>query len=146
MSMFSPALVAVTISPASKTATLVHCRTAQSFGWAASTNLLLLFYPVPRNTFLHWLFNTDFPGLIKYHRCAILRCGSLVCVGYPARVTWELGRGQRCGVGVRGGGRGNWEGAKLVLRFCCILCWLLFCSGSPCSVFVVLMDDIEAMQ
>ena len=46
---------------------LCCCRTAQAIGWAASTDLLLLFYPVPRNTFLHWLFNTDFPGLVKYH-------------------------------------------------------------------------------
>ncbi|KAL0040033.1 hypothetical protein WJX79_003372 [Trebouxia sp. C0005] len=41
---------------------------AQSFGWAATPNILLLFYPIPRNTFLHWVFGTDFPGLIKYHR------------------------------------------------------------------------------
>ncbi|KAL3151709.1 hypothetical protein ABBQ38_012690 [Trebouxia sp. C0009 RCD-2024] len=41
---------------------------AQSFGWAATPNILLLFYPVPRNCFLHWLFGTDFSGLIKYHR------------------------------------------------------------------------------
>ncbi|KAL3136132.1 hypothetical protein ABBQ32_007152 [Trebouxia sp. C0010 RCD-2024] len=45
-----------------------HRRLLSAFGWAASTDLLLLFYPVPRNTFLHWLFNTDFPGLVKYHR------------------------------------------------------------------------------
>ena len=50
----------------------IGCRTAQSFGWAASTDVLLLFYPVPRNTFLHWLFNTDFPGLVKYHRYGML--------------------------------------------------------------------------
>ena len=47
---------------------LLLCSVAQSFGWAATPNILLLFYPVPRNSFLHWLFGTDFPGLIKYHR------------------------------------------------------------------------------
>ena len=46
----------------------VMCSVAQSFGWAATPNILLLFYPIPRNTFLHWVFGTDFPGLIKYHR------------------------------------------------------------------------------
>ena len=47
------------------------CSVAQSFGWAATPNILLLFYPVPRNSFLHWLFGTDFPGLVKYHRSGL---------------------------------------------------------------------------
>lgn len=50
---------------------LLFCSVAQSFGWAATPNILLLFYPVPRNCFLHWLFGTDFPGLVKYHRSVL---------------------------------------------------------------------------
>ncbi len=29
---------------------------------------MLLMFPVPRSTFLHWLTGTSFPTLIKYHR------------------------------------------------------------------------------
>lgn len=31
-------------------------------------SMTLLFFPVPRNTFLHYVFNTDFSSLLKYHR------------------------------------------------------------------------------
>ncbi|CAL8470322.1 g9864 [Coccomyxa elongata] len=39
-----------------------------ALGWAATLDILLLFYPVPRSIFLHWLMGTNFPTLIKYHR------------------------------------------------------------------------------
>ena len=29
---------------------------------------MLLFYPIPRSTFLHYLLGTGFSSLIKYHR------------------------------------------------------------------------------
>ena len=33
---------------------------------------MLLFFPVARSTFLHWMLGTSFPALIKYHRCPVL--------------------------------------------------------------------------
>ncbi len=46
------------------------CSISGALGWAATLDILLLFYPVPRSIFLHWLMGTNFPTLIKYHRCA----------------------------------------------------------------------------
>jgi hypothetical protein len=43
-------------------------RISGALGWAATLDILLLFYPVPRSVFLHWLMGTNFPTLIKYHR------------------------------------------------------------------------------
>ena len=37
-------------------------------GWAATFDILLLFYPVPRSSFLLWLLGTSFPEFVKYHR------------------------------------------------------------------------------
>ena len=37
--------------------------------WAATLNLMLLFYPVPRSSFLHWMLGQNFEMLIKYHKC-----------------------------------------------------------------------------
>ena len=37
-------------------------------GNASTLNLLLLFYPLSRSSFLHWWLGTDFPTLIRYHR------------------------------------------------------------------------------
>ncbi|KAK9845990.1 hypothetical protein WJX81_007894 [Elliptochloris bilobata] len=39
-----------------------------ALGWAASLDILLLFYPVPRSCFLNRLLGAGFPLLIKYHR------------------------------------------------------------------------------
>ena len=46
------------------------CSISGALGWAATLDILLLFYPVPRSIFLHWLMGTNFPTLIKYHRYA----------------------------------------------------------------------------
>ena len=51
-----------------------QCRIAGAFGWAATLDIMLLFFPVPRSTFLHWLLGSSFPALIKYHRLAALPC------------------------------------------------------------------------
>jgi hypothetical protein len=32
---------------------------------------MLLFYPVPRSSFLHWMLGHNFEMLIKYHKCAL---------------------------------------------------------------------------
>lgn len=48
------------------------CSISGALGWAATLDILLLFYPVPRSIFLHWLMGTNFPTIIKYHRCASL--------------------------------------------------------------------------
>ena len=42
---------------------------------------MLLFYPVPRSTFLHYLLGTGFSSLIKYHRWG--KRGRLLSVIYP---------------------------------------------------------------
>ena len=49
-----------------------RCRIAGAFGWAATLDIMLLFFPVPRSTFLHWLLGSSFPALIKYHRLTAL--------------------------------------------------------------------------
>ena len=43
-------------------------RISGALGWAASLDILLLFYPVPRSCFLNRLLGAGFPLLIKYHR------------------------------------------------------------------------------
>ena len=43
-------------------------RVGAGCGWACCLNIMLLMYPVPRSSFLHWLSGTSFPTLIKYHR------------------------------------------------------------------------------
>ena len=43
-------------------------RVSGALGWAASLDILLLFYPVPRSCFLNRLLGAGFPLLIKYHR------------------------------------------------------------------------------
>ena len=55
------------------------CSISGALGWAATLDILLLFYPVPRSIFLHWLMGTNFPTLIKYHRCVPL--GSVLLRG-----------------------------------------------------------------
>lgn len=50
----------------------VSCRVSGAFGWAATLDIMLLFFPVARSTFLHWMLGTSFPALIKYHRCSVL--------------------------------------------------------------------------
>ena len=40
-------------------------------GWAATLDIMLLFFPVPRSTFLHYLLGTGFSSLVKYHRCGM---------------------------------------------------------------------------
>ena len=45
-----------------------NSRVGAGCGWACCLNLMLLLYPVPRSSFLHWLTGTSFPTLIKYHR------------------------------------------------------------------------------
>ena len=49
-------------------------------GWAACSpgqprpTSWLLFYPVPRSSFLHWMLGQNFQQLIKYHRCRGFGC------------------------------------------------------------------------
>ena len=47
---------------------IMTCRTSGALGWAATLDILLMMYPVPRSTFLHWMMGESFPTLIKYHR------------------------------------------------------------------------------
>ena len=62
------------LAPASQDA--CACRLGGVFAWAATPNIMLLFYPVPRSTFLHWMLGQNFQQLIKYHRCR----GGVDCV------------------------------------------------------------------
>ena len=39
-----------------------------ALGWAATLDIMLLFLPVPRSTFLHYLLGSGFSSLMKYHR------------------------------------------------------------------------------
>ncbi|GLC43534.1 hypothetical protein PLESTM_001483800 [Pleodorina starrii] len=41
---------------------------AKYTGFVGNLDLLLLFFPLPRCNFLHWLLNSDFPAMVKYHR------------------------------------------------------------------------------
>lgn len=41
---------------------------ARIMGQAVTLNMLLLFYPLSRSSFIHWWLGTDFPSVIKYHR------------------------------------------------------------------------------
>ncbi|GLC40211.1 hypothetical protein PLESTM_001015500 [Pleodorina starrii] len=41
---------------------------AKYFGWVGRLDILLLFFPLPRCNFLHWLVGSDFPAMVKYHR------------------------------------------------------------------------------
>ncbi|GLC60051.1 hypothetical protein PLESTB_001568000 [Pleodorina starrii] len=41
---------------------------AKYAGFVGNLDLLLLFFPLPRCNFLHWLLNSDFPAMVKYHR------------------------------------------------------------------------------
>ena len=51
-----------------------HPRISGALGWAATLDILLLFYPVPRSVFLHSMMGGDnFANLIKYHRCGRAR-------------------------------------------------------------------------
>lgn len=46
-----------------------HTRSVAKYsGWVGRLDLLLLFFPLPRCNFLHWLLGSDFPTLVKYHR------------------------------------------------------------------------------
>ena len=66
-------------------------RVGNRLGWAAAAGYLLLFYPLPRSSFLQRLFRCDWSYLIRYHRRApaplspadgplmALLCGPLHC-------------------------------------------------------------------
>ncbi len=49
-----------------------YCRAGTTWGWVSVVDLLLVFYPVSRSSFLHWITGTDFPKLIRYHRSAAM--------------------------------------------------------------------------
>ena len=55
-----------------KTSFVWYVRTSGALGWAATLDILLMMYPVPRSTFLHWMMGESFPTLIKYHRYGTL--------------------------------------------------------------------------
>ena len=59
--------------PVSMTIASWHVRTSGALGWAATLDILLMMYPVPRSTFLHWMMGESFPTLIKYHRYGSLQ-------------------------------------------------------------------------
>ena len=61
-----------TLQVVSMTAILLYVRTSGALGWAATLDILLMMYPVPRSTFLHWMMGESFPTLIKYHRYGTL--------------------------------------------------------------------------
>ena len=50
------------------TAAACRNRVCQCFGNATTLNVMLLFFPISRSSFLHWWLGTDFPALIRYHR------------------------------------------------------------------------------
>lgn len=43
-------------------------RMAQAMGSVSTMNFSIALYPVPRSSFLHYAFNTEFSSIIKYHR------------------------------------------------------------------------------
>ena len=47
---------------------LFWCRLAEQFGYAAIGAFLVLFYLIPRNSFLQRLFKVDFTPMLRYHR------------------------------------------------------------------------------
>ncbi|PNH07852.1 Ferric reduction oxidase 7, chloroplastic [Tetrabaena socialis] len=47
---------------------VVQNNLAKYYGWVARLDILVLFFPLPRCNFLHWLLGADFATLIKYHR------------------------------------------------------------------------------
>ena len=51
---------------------MVKCRLAYAGAWAAVYNLIFVMIPLPRNTVLQYVFDTDFTYLIKYHRYRLL--------------------------------------------------------------------------
>ncbi|GLI65959.1 hypothetical protein VaNZ11_009641 [Volvox africanus] len=61
-------------STATKTTTLkplpreVQNSMAKYTGMVGNFDLLMLFFPLPRCNFLHWLLQSDFPRMVKYHR------------------------------------------------------------------------------
>ncbi|GFR41832.1 hypothetical protein Agub_g2609 [Astrephomene gubernaculifera] len=57
-----------TAKPAKPLPRAVQGSVAKYFGWVAQMDILLLFYPLPRCNFLHWILGSDFATMIKYHR------------------------------------------------------------------------------
>ena len=49
-------------------------RVSGALGWAAMLDILLLFYPVARSSFLHCILGRGFSTLIKYHRRGLASC------------------------------------------------------------------------
>ncbi|PNH12965.1 Ferric reduction oxidase 2 [Tetrabaena socialis] len=47
---------------------VVQNNLAKYYGWVGRLDMLVLFFPLPRCNFLHWLLGADFAALIKYHR------------------------------------------------------------------------------
>ncbi|KAG2452202.1 hypothetical protein HYH02_003233 [Chlamydomonas schloesseri] len=47
---------------------VVQDSVAKYAGWVGRLDILIMFFPLPRCNFLHWLLGSDFPTLIKYHR------------------------------------------------------------------------------
>lgn len=43
------------------------CRLGYASAWAAVFNLVFGFVPIPRSSFLQYLFNSDFSNIIRYH-------------------------------------------------------------------------------
>lgn len=66
-----------------------------NFGVAVRGCLILLFYPVSRSNFLHWLFGVDFYTVVKYHKwfgigtiCLIWAHGLTLMIYWGAQGTW----------------------------------------------------------
>ncbi|EFJ47088.1 ferric-chelate reductase [Volvox carteri f. nagariensis] len=47
---------------------VVQDSVAKYSGWVGRLDILLLFFPLPRCNFLHWLLGSDFASMVKYHR------------------------------------------------------------------------------
>ena len=53
---------------------LLSCRVGNRLGFGACAGFLVLFYLMPRNSFIQHLFHCDFTFLIRYHRQVLELC------------------------------------------------------------------------
>lgn len=93
-------------------------RLGGSLAWAATPNLMLLFYPVPRSSFLLWMLGQNFEQLVKYHKCGT--SSQDICM---AAISAVRGVSQECCPSCRW--IGNWSMILLTLHgWCFWASWL----------------------